>query len=156
MIENTAQPSPSARLQFSPSINNEAEDVRKLASEEARLNRSELEKLYADSSEVVGEFRYHLLWRLSQLERMCLCLERCCIWLNDSEEDIRSTRELVSKLALQAVQLRQEARLLLNAYEKPARSEYPDTTRRSGRATRRERSSTSSERRTASASRTLA
>jgi hypothetical protein len=89
--------------------------LRELAASEAGVNRTELEKLYADSYWMTGEPRYHLLWRLSQLERKCLALERIAHEVSQDVEELECSRTHVSELTLQAVQLRQEARLLLNA-----------------------------------------
>jgi hypothetical protein len=89
--------------------------LQELAASEAGVNRAELEKLYAESDWMTGELRYHLLWRLSQLERKCLALERIAHEFPQDLEELNCSRKHVSEVALQAVQLRQEARLLLNA-----------------------------------------
>ena len=79
------------------------------------MNRAELEKLYNDSYSITGELRYHLLWRLSQLERKCFLLDRAVSETPADLEEMERARKHVAELTLQAVQLRQEARLLLNA-----------------------------------------
>jgi hypothetical protein len=96
-----------------------APPFRRLAGDEAELNRRELSKLYAETGEVIGELRYTLLWRLSEISRICSALERTAEpnHLDDPEEWDRM-RERTAQLALEAVQLRQEVRLLLNTYNK--------------------------------------
>jgi hypothetical protein len=89
--------------------------LQELAASEANVNRAELERLYAESYWMTGELRYHLLWRLSQLERKCSSLERMAHEVPQDVEELNCSRKHVAELALQAVQLRQEARLLINA-----------------------------------------
>jgi hypothetical protein len=104
----------------------------RLASDEAELNRRELSKLYSEAGEVIGEVRYTLLWRLSEISRICTALERVAEPddLNDPEE-VDRLRERTAQLALEAVQLRQEARLLLNSYQKASiKSAEASTVRR--------------------------
>jgi hypothetical protein len=89
--------------------------LRQLALDEAEINRLELEKMYSESYTLTGELRYHLLWRLSQLERKCHTLDRCVAEAPANAEELERIRKQVSETSLHAVQLRQEARLLINA-----------------------------------------
>jgi len=98
----------------------EANRLSRFALEEARVNRNELEKFYESAAQMIGETRYHFLWRLTQLERACAALEHCAILAFSSHEDWEQIGEKVATLSLQAVELRQEGRLLLNAYQRAA------------------------------------
>jgi len=90
--------------------------LRERALEEACVNRDELEKLYAESADVVGDLRYHLLWCLSQTERACRDLECCAkdVFLGNDDQHLLDQR--VGELSQKALQLRQEARALLDTY----------------------------------------
>src|SRR5688500_10746927 len=91
----------------------------RLALDEARVNRNDLEKLYTAGACIVGDLRYDFLWRMSQLERVCAGLERCAVqtYPHVAEvadgEDIKHTHEAISKLALEGVEIRQDIRAIL-------------------------------------------
>lgn len=108
--------------------------MRELALEAACINRDELEKLYADSSDVVGELRYQLLWHLSQTERACRDLERCAKqgFLGE-DDDKECLRERVKELTACAEKLRAESQSILNQYKEEVRnrSRAPRTARSS-------------------------
>lgn len=94
-----------------------ARRLRRMALDEARISRAELEALYNSAADVLGETRYELLWCLTQLERACAALERCARAEPLADPLPRRVREEVAEHALQAVRLRQEARLLLCLYK---------------------------------------
>ncbi|HEY3324699.1 MAG TPA: hypothetical protein VGP72_29880 [Planctomycetota bacterium] len=91
--------------------------IQRLAADEAATHRSELTKLYDQAAAVLGDTRYHLLWRLSELERVCRGLERHA---QSSSAGIRCRTE-VARLVVQALELRDEARLLLQGYQSNSR-----------------------------------
>jgi hypothetical protein len=100
-----------AALPMSPS--NEVQRVHRLALDEARLNREELERLYERGALLLEEERYEFLWHLAQLERACAALERCAEETLRCKDDVDADRGRVSELSLRAVELRQNARGLL-------------------------------------------
>jgi hypothetical protein len=94
----------------------------RMALDEARVNRNELERLYAAGVSIVGELRYDFLWRMSQLERVCVALERCAMRSCTEREEIEHTHEAISALALEGVEIRQDVRAILAAYRQEHRA----------------------------------
>lgn len=91
----------------------ECNHLHRLALEEAQVNREELERLYNES--MAGEIRYHFLWRLNQLARICSSLEQSVEQSCQDGDDLIYMRQNIADLVLRAVQLRQEAKLLINS-----------------------------------------
>lgn len=72
------------------------------------------------AGDVIGDLRYPLLGRLAELGRMCTALE----WRShklDTEapdaDELAEVRSQFAELTLRCVELRQEAQLLLNAWQ---------------------------------------
>ena len=102
----------------------------RLAQEEARVNRAELEWLYERGTVLLDDQRYEYLWNLTQLERTCAALERTALNALREAHGLDELREGVSRLVLRAVELRQKARTIVNGEQHRAE----------GRATRLRRS----------------
>jgi len=100
-----------------PSNRPAAEECRRLfrlAQDEASVNRADLERLYERGTLLLDELRYEYLWNLAQLERTCSELERAAQNALRESQSHREMRDRVSRLMLRAVELRQQARSILN------------------------------------------
>ncbi len=102
-------------------------ELQEFARAEAAVNHAEVAKLYAVCDELMGDMRYHLLWRISELERICAMLDRYATspeqCLSGAPSEIR---EIIAEKVLNAVELRQEARLLINARESRPESSHAE------------------------------
>jgi hypothetical protein len=93
-------------------------ELRALALNEAEHISRALENLYTDSVPVCGELRYHLLWRLSQLEHIGSVLHRYFVD-QVPEDEFSQLRTRIKEMSQRASELEQEVRLLLDAWERP-------------------------------------
>lgn len=84
---------------------------------------ADLANLYAESLLVAGELRYHLLWRLSELERIQLAVSRCIDQVTEgSSEDLGRIEAHIAELSKRGAEFTAEARLLVEAWRQSAPS----------------------------------
>jgi len=102
--------------------------------------RADLEKLYTECVLVAGELRYTLLWRLSQIERAQLCLQRLASRAEEpgQGEEPERLESQINELIKRGNELAEEARLLIDAWRQ-SESHHPArrVPRTSGRFSRR-------------------
>ena len=97
-------------------VDAEAPMLARQAQQECSANRTETERLFDEAEDVGGDVRYHLLWRVSQLQRACADLERYAAEALDAGADeLIRLRAQIARTILRATALREEAELLLAA-----------------------------------------
>jgi len=129
-LRNPALPSSAASASNRISID-ECQRLFRLAQDEARVNRFELERLYDKGTLLLDDERYEFLWHLTQLERACRTLERCAQESFRESASLDELRDKISRLITRAVELRQTARTIVNGEQR--RAEGRATRLRSGR-----------------------